>query len=73
MSGKNLTIDVQDNVTCIFDGKETDGFIINEEEVLCISPEINTIGRVPFELHVTRHNSEAFPFTGIGIYTSGEL
>ena len=36
MSGNNLTVADEDNVTCIFDDKETEGFVINGDEVLCI-------------------------------------
>ena len=73
VSGTNLTVAEEDNITCIFDDKETEGFVINEDEVLCISPEMKITGRIPFELHITRHNSDASAFTGIGIYISCEL
>ena len=73
MSGTNLAVAEEDNVTCIFDDKETEGFVINGEEVLCISPEMKITGRIPFELHITRDNSEDSAFTGIGIYISCEF
>ena len=73
MSGTNLTVADEDNITCIFHDKETEGFVINEDEVLCISPEMKITGRIPFELHITRQNREVSDFTGIGIYISCEL
>ena len=73
MSGNNLTVADEDNVTCIFDDKETEGFVINGDEVLCISPEMKKTGRIPFELHITRQNTDASDFTGIGIYISCEF
>lgn len=70
VSGTNLTVAEDDNVTCIFNDKETEGFVINEEEVLCISPEMTITGRVPFEVHIAGKNSL---FTGISIFISCEL
>ena len=70
VSGTNLTVAEDDNVTCIFNDKETEGFVINEEEVLCISPEMTITGRVPFEVHIAGQN---LSFTGISIYISCEL
>ena len=70
VSGTNLTVAEDDNVTCIFNGKELEGFVINEKEVLCISPEMTVTGRVPFELHIAGEHSL---FTGISIFISCEL
>ena len=70
VSGTNLTVAEDDNVTCIFNDNEMEGFVINEKEVLCVSPEMTITGRVPFELRIAGENSS---FTGISIFISCEL
>ena len=69
VSVTQLTAAEDDNVSCIFDRKETVGSVINENEVLCVSPELTRTGRVPFELRITGQNSS---FTGISIFISGK-
>ena len=50
VSGTNLTVAEEDSVNCVFGGIETEGFVINEREVLCVSPEMSRTGGLPFEL-----------------------
>ena len=67
VSGTNLTVSEEDDITCVFDGRETEGHAINDEEVFCVSPELTRTGRVPFKLRIQGGNSS---FTGIAIYVS---
>ena len=65
MSGTNLTVAEEDSVTCVFGVEETEGFVINEREVLCISPVMSKTGRLPFELQIDGQQSS---FTGSGVF-----
>ena len=67
VSGTNLTVAEEDSVTCIFGVEETEGFVISEKEMLCISPEMPRTGRLPFELHIDGQESS---FTGSGVFIS---
>ena len=66
VSGTNLTVAEEDSVTCVFGVEETEGFVINEREVLCVSPEMPRTGRLPFELRIDGQ----FSFTGSGVFIS---
>ena len=67
VTGTNLTVAEEDSVTCLFGDKQTEGFVVNEREVLCISPEMSRTGRLPFELRIGEQQSS---FTGIGVFIS---
>ena len=69
MSGGQLNANEGDTVTCIFGGKETEGFVVNMEQVLCVSPEMTRTGRLTFELRIEGDNTH---FTGFAIFIFGE-
>ena len=69
VSGSKLTVSENDNVTCVFDARETEGFVIDVREVFCVSPELSRTGRVPFKIYI---EGEENSFTGIAIYISCE-
>ena len=56
-------------MTCVFDGKETEGLVIRTDEVLCVSPEYIKTGRLSFELYIVGEHSS---FSGISTFISGE-
>ena len=68
VTGDKLIANEEDNVTCSFDGVETDGFVTKDGQVLCVSPEMGKTGRLPFKLHI---QGEKISFTGIAIFISG--
>ena len=54
--------DVQDAsdvaVTCTFDNVSVEGeYLMNQSQFLCITPQLQTIGRIPFTLEFTQPNS----------------
>ena len=65
VTGTNLIVADKDSVTCVFSHTETEGFVINEREVLCISPEMTKTGRMPFELRI---DGEQSSITGSGVF-----
>ncbi|CAI8023305.1 Sushi domain-containing protein 2, partial [Geodia barretti] len=67
VTGDKITASAEDNVTCVFDGIETDGFVTKDGQVLCVSPEMRRTGRVPFKLHI---EGEKNMFNGISIFRS---
>ena len=60
----------EDNVTCVFDGIKTDGFVTKDGLVFCVSPELRRTGRVPFELHIEGDKNS---FTGFAKFISGSV
>ena len=52
VTGDTLTTNEEDSVICVFDGRETDGFVTKDGQVLCVSPEMSRTGRVPFRLRI---------------------
>jgi len=45
-------LDESDNITCVFDGQETEGVFVSTTVALCLSPPLMTTGGVPFQLVV---------------------
>ena len=70
VTGDKLTAYEEDNVTCVFDGIETDGFVTKDGQVFCVSPEMSRTGRLPFRLHI---EGDKTSFTGVTIFISGGL
>lgn len=45
-------------VTCTFDGVSVEGeYLMDQSQFLCITPQLQTIGRIPFTLEVTQPNT----------------
>ena len=68
MSGDDVTFTEDDVITCIFADERVDGVYVNEEQVLCVSPELPQTGIVPFRLKIV-HNG-TLSFRGIASYNS---
>ena len=54
--------DIQDasdiSVTCTFDRVSVEGeYLMNQSQFLCITPQLQTIGRIPFTLEFTEANT----------------
>ena len=45
-------LDESDNITCVFDGQETEGVFVGTTVALCLSPPLMTTGGLPFQLVV---------------------
>ena len=65
-----MTVDEEDNVTCTFNGVESEGIVVDEDSVLCISPQLPVTGRVPFKVSIISSDPEKVAFTGESSYTS---
>ena len=50
MSWPNVTFREEDDMTCVFDGQEVKGVYVNEEQALCVCPELSKTGIVLFQL-----------------------
>lgn len=61
VSGPNVTFREEDDITCVFDGQGVIGVYLNEEQALCISPELSVTGTVLFQLLIARDTT---PFRG---------
>ena len=68
MSGDDVIFTEDDNVTCIFGDDKVDGVYVNEEQVLCVSPELSQTGVVLFQLEV--EHGGTIPFRGEANYNS---
>ena len=68
--------DIQDAsdiaVTCTFDGVSVEGeYLMNQSQFLCITPQLQTIGRIPFTLEVTQPNTSDH-YTGHATFYIGK-
>ena len=45
-----MTFREEDDITCVFGGREVKGVYVNEEQALCVSPELSKTGIVLFQL-----------------------
>jgi len=45
-------LDESDNITCVFDGQETEGVFVSTRVALCLSPPLMMTGGLPFQLVV---------------------
>ena len=45
-----MTFREEDDITCVFGGQEVKGVYVNEEQALCICPELFETGIVLFQL-----------------------
>ena len=70
MTGDKLSAGEDDNVTCVFDGVESDGFVTKDGQVLCVSPELSRTGRVPFRLQINHVDTS---FTAVSVFISCEI
>lgn len=64
VSGMNVTFEEEDNITCIFNDEEVKGVYINEEQALCVFPELSQTGTVLFQLQIARDEPENVLFIG---------
>ena len=69
-TGDKLSAGEDDNVTCVFDGVESDGFVTKDGQVLCVSPEMSRTGRVPFRLQINQVDTS---FTAVSVFISCEI
>ena len=70
VTGDKLSTGEDDNVTCVFDGVESDGFVTKDGQVLCVSPELSRTGRVPFRLQINQVDTS---FIAVAIFISCEI
>ena len=70
VTGEKLIANEEDSVICVFDGRETDGFVTKDGQVLCVSPEMSRTGRVPFRLHIS---GDGTFFTAVATFRSCKL
>ena len=68
VSGDDVTFAENHDITCIFGDEKVDGVYVNEEQVLCVSPELPQTGVVLFQLEVERGGT--IPFRGEANYNS---
>ena len=64
VSGTDVTFGEGDNITCIFHDQEVKGVYVNEEQALCVSPQLSETGTVLFELQIVRDEPGSTPFSG---------
>lgn len=69
VSGPYFTVQEEDQITCVFDNTTVDGIFINSKQVLCVSPALSRMGRVPFQLLVTGGTE----FIGQSVFVSGKV
>ena len=60
-----------DSIICTFDGIEVLGVYISEMIAVCISPQLTSIGRIPFQMTVYA-NSGGVKFQGEAIFFSSK-
>ena len=60
VSGPNVTFKEEDDITCVFGGREAKGVYVNEEQALCVSPELSETGIVLFQLLIAREGFKPF-------------
>lgn len=41
---------ITDRIMCIFGNQEVNGTVLNQDNALCISPQLSHTGRIPFRL-----------------------
>ena len=49
-----MTFREEDDITCVFGGREVKGVYVNEEQALCVSPELSETGIFFFQLLIAR-------------------
>ena len=54
MSGDDIMFREDDDITCDFGDQKLDGVYVNEQQALCVSPELSETGIVLFQLMVVR-------------------
>ena len=69
VSGDDLVVSEEDEITCIFDGIRVIGVYVSQQRALCISPMLERTGRVNFRLQVRGNGF----FTGDSTFTSCKL
>ena len=60
MSGDDITFMEDDDITCNFGDEKVDGVYVNEQQALCVSPELSETGIVLFLLMVVRDGRITF-------------
>ena len=66
VSGDRFHLEVQDNISCIFDGISVVGIYVSELQALCISPTLERTGQLEFRLSVRG----SITFSGETTFTS---
>ena len=60
VSGDDITFREDDDIMCVFGEQKIDGVYVDEEQALCVSPELSETGIVLFELTIVRDGTTAF-------------
>ena len=64
VSGTDVTFGEGDNITCTFHDQEVKGVYVNEEQALCVSPELSQTGTVLFQLQIVQEEPGSGPISG---------
>ena len=70
VSGTDVTFGEGDSITCIFSDQAVNGVYFNDEQALCVSPELSQTGTVPFQLLIEPDVSGSITFSGEAKYIS---
>ena len=70
VSGTDVKFGEGDDITCIFHDQEVKGVYVNEEQALCVSPQLSQTGTVLFQLQIVRDEPGSSFFSGEANYIS---
>jgi len=70
VSGTDVKFEEGDNITCTFDDQEVKGVYVNEEQALCVSPQLSQTGTVLFQLQIVQEEPGSIVFRGEANYIS---
>jgi len=70
VSGTDVKFREGDDITCIFDDQEVKGVYVNEEQALCVSPQLSQTGTVLFQLQIVQEEPGSIVFRGEANYIS---
>lgn len=71
VSGSQLTFNKNRRISCVFDDVEVTGVYVNEQQALCVSPNLTETGRVLFQ--ISYQNSAGGSVTGESTFTSCKI
>ena len=69
VSGTDVVFRERDDITCVFSDQRVEGVYINQEQALCVSPELSETGTIPFQLMI-EDDSGSVPYIGEASYIS---